>query len=179
MDLDVGTFHPTIRGGKAAKSAVTLTRMSTEMALAYSPQTAHGGSMAETTDTVSFTIPSPGSVDLVPSSNSGTCVAVAARRLKPNGSTHACIGSSSNPAGISTSNCNPVNGAATAGVWSKSLGGTYGTFAYGLFGTEWNCNNWPNISHHWWIDTPSYNWEPSATQYWSGSVNGSTSVWVR
>ena len=181
MDIDAGTFEPTNRGGKASKSAVALAHLSTEMALAYHPWSAHSGSMAETTDTVAFVIPSPSVVDFKTTTNSGACTAVSARRLKPNGSMAACVGSSGQSAtAISPSNCNPNAGGHTAGVWSKSLGGTYGTaFAYGLYTTQSACNSWPDISHHWWVDSQYHNWEPSATQYWSGSINGTTSVWLR
>ncbi|GMV40578.1 MAG: hypothetical protein AMXMBFR64_22940 [Myxococcales bacterium] len=180
MDIEVGTFDPLNRGGKASKGAVALTRMSTDMALAFRREGGHSGSMAETTDTVAFKIPSPANVDLVPSQNNGTCVAVQARRLKPNGSTYMCVGNTAySGAGVSATNCNQAAAPATAGVWSKSLGGTYSYFAYGLFTTESSCNSWPNVSHHWWVDQQYYNWEPSATQPWNGAVNGATSIWVR
>ena len=180
MDSDSGTFNPLSRGGKASKGAVALTRLSTDMALAYHRQGGHSGSMAETTDTVAFKIPTPSQVDLIPSQNNGTCVAVQAWRIKPAGSTYMCIGSTSyNGAGISASNCSQAAYAATAGMWSKSLGGTYSVFAYGIYGTQWSCNSWPNVSHKWWVDSAYYNWEPSATQAWNGTVNGSASIWVR
>ena len=180
MDSDTGTFNPLQRGGKAAKGAVALTRLSTDMALAYKREGGHSGSMAANTDVVAFKIPTPSQVDLVPSQNNGSCVAVQAWRIKPTGSIHECVGTSGNgTSGVSSSNCADGGGGATPGVWSKSLGGTYSTFAYGLFGTQWSCNSWPDISHHWWVDSQYYNWEPSATQYWNATINGATSIWVR
>lgn len=171
MDVDVGTFNPTMRVGKASKAAVAIVKLSAEMSLAYHPTVNNSRSMADTTDTVSFPIPDPSIVDFKTSLNNGTCVAVTPKRLKPEGSSRVMVGSWA------------TNTATQAGVWTKSLGGTYQSsgdhFAYGLYGTGWNCNSWPDVSHHWWVNEAYYNWEPSATQPWQGSVNGATSIWLR
>lgn len=180
MDIDVGSFNPSARVGKAAKAAVTIVRLSLEMSLAFHGSVNFSGSMAQTTDTVSFTIPNSNIVDFKTTTGNGTCQAVAARRLKPENSQYPCVGSTSGSQKmISANNCNPTSAESTAGVWDKSLGGTYSTFAYGLFTTQYSCNSWPNISHHYWVDSQYYNWEPSATMQWSGTVNGATSIWLR
>ncbi|MFM7202487.1 MAG: MopE-related protein [Myxococcota bacterium] len=180
MDYDVGNFNPSIRSGKASKGALSLVKYATELSLAYHPTINFSGSMADTTDTISFYIPNAAIVDFKPTSNNGTCQAVSARRLKPAGSTYPCVGSTSgSKTTVSSTNCNPTSAESTAGVWDRSLGGTYSTFAYGLFTTQYSCNSWPNISHHWWVDAQYYNWEPSATMPWSGTVNGATSIWLR
>ena len=167
MDIEVGNFNPNARAGKASEGALLVVHQSKEIALAYSPTIAFSGSLAQTTDTVSFQIPTPSIVDFIGTQNNGTCTAVTTKRLKPDGSNAIVVGSSSGPT------------ATQAGVWSKSLGGTYSIFAYGIFDIPSNCNSWPNISHHWWVDGQYNNWEPSATQYWSGAVNGGTSIWLR
>ena len=184
MDINAGAWDPAARSGKASRGAVSVAKVSSEMALAYHSSLNFAGNLGDTTDTVSFTIPNPSAVTFTTSANAGSCVAVTARRLRPNGSNAACVGSSSTvPNRTSTNaavNCNPSSGVSTAGVWTQSLGGTYsGQFAYGLYTTESTCNSWPNISHHWWVDAAYYNWEPSATQYWAGAVNGSTAIWLR
>ena len=181
MDIDTGTFNPGSRIGKASRSAAAIAKLSTEVALGYAAATDAGGSLGDMSDVVMFVIPNPAGVDLKTDTNSGTCAGVHARRLKPNGSSAICVGSSNgSKVSQSQTNCNPTDMVAHAGVWTSSLGGTYsGQFAYGIYGTEWSCNSWPDISHHWWVDSSYHNWEPSATQYWSGQVNGSTSVWLR
>jgi len=102
----------------------------------------------------------------VPALDSGVGAAVQTKRLKPDGSNAIVLGTAPSTA-------------AEAGVFTKSLGGNYQGFAYGLFGTAWNCDNWPNVSQHWRVGASSYDWEPSATQIWAGAVNGSASVWLR
>ncbi len=180
MDIDVGSFHPYLRSGKGSRSAVTLAHLSTEMAFAYVPTLNHNGSLAQNTDAVAFQIPNPAIVDFKTTSNNGSCVAVSARRLLPAGSLAACVGNSGqSTTANSLSDCNPTGNLHHAGVWNKSLGGTYNSFAYGLFQTEYSCNSWYNISHHAWVDTQYSNWEPSATAYWPSSVDGSMSAWLR
>ena len=180
MRLDVGSFHPYLRSGKGSRAAAALAHVSTEMTLAYVPTLNHNGSLAQNTDAVAFQIPDPSVVDFKSTSNNGSCVAVSARRLLPAGSLAACVGNSGQSVtGNSLSDCNPTGNLHHAGVWTKSLGGTYTSFAYGLFQTEYSCNSWYNISHHYWVDTQYSNWEPSATAYWPSSVDGSTSVWLR
>ena len=113
----------------------------------------------------------PSIVDFTPTANSGNCTSVTVKRLKPDGSGAVIVGSSNSGSPVSTQ----------AGVWSKSLGGTYtGEFAYGLFDVPNNCNSWPDISYHVWIDSSyGHAWEPAATQYWPGAVNGSMMIWMR
>jgi hypothetical protein len=179
MDVDAGTFNAGYRAGKASRAAVAIAKLSKEMALAYHPQAAWGGSLAASTDAVSFEIPDPTMVDFKTTANNGTCVPVKARRLKPDNSTYICVGNATDAVAVGAEDCNPASGTYHAGVWSKSLGGTYNSFAYGLFTTEYTCNSWPNVSHHWWVDVEYYNWEPSATQAWSGQVKGTATVWLR
>jgi hypothetical protein len=180
MDVDAGAFHPYFRSGKASRSAVGIAHLSTEMALAYRSIVGDAGSLSQSNDAVAFVIPDPSIVDFKTSANNGACVGVSARRLYPSGSLLACVGASAqSTTAISTSNCNPTGNLSHAGVWNKSLGGTYSSFAYGLFQTEYACNSWNNISHHYWVDTQYSNWQPSATAYWPSSVEGSASVWLK
>lgn len=183
MDSDVGTWSPDYRWGKASKSAVPLARLSTEMVLAYHPDVAFSGSLSESSDAVAIGIPSPSTVDFLPTANNGTCTAVPVRRLKPSGSNLACIGSTTTTNGRTSTNaaanCNPIDGASTAAVWSKSMGGTYNGFAYGLFTTQHGCNSWANIAHHYWIDIEYYNWDPSTVGDWQNQAHGTASAWFR
>ncbi len=183
MDIDVGTWSPDYRWGKASKSAVTLARLSTEMVLAYHPDVAFSGSLSESTDAIAITLPNPSIVDFAPTQNNGTCTAVGVRRLKPAGSTLACIGNTTNSNGQNSANaavnCNNISGTSTAAVWSRSMGGTYNTFAYGLFTTQHGCNSWENVATHYWIDTEYYNWDPATVGDWQNARHGTASAWFR
>ena len=181
MDGDVGVFDASVRSGKASMGALIIAKQSVESAFAYAPATTFTGMLAETSDTVAFEIPDPSALTFSTALDQGVCTAVRAWRLAPAGGMQTCMGSSGlSTTAISLDNCNDTAHAATAAVFTQSMGGTYGgNFGYGLYGLEWSCDNWPNISHHWNVDTSAYSWEPSATQYWAGAVNGSTSVWFR
>lgn len=180
MDSDSGTWNAGLRTGKATQGAVPVARRSTEFVLAFDTSTNSTGPLSVTEDTVAITIPDPTIVDLAPSNNNGNCVTVTARRLMPVGSNRSCLGSNGGEnANDASVDCSANAGTAnTLGLYDRSLGGTWTTFAYGLKRVENTCNSWNVYAHHFWTDTAAYNWQPS-TIAWNNPTQGSVGAWFR